>query len=391
MFPRAGTADNEGMSFKLKLIIWIVALEFILISAVGVVVLSNLPNGGRDFSSLVYLEVVIAAVILGSLTAIVIVSLTSKEINRETGALHEVWERSLRIMHTIPAGIVIVDPENHRIVEANKAALTTFKAPKHKVIGQLCHKFLCPVEDGYCPITDLGQDTDRSERLLVTAKGEQVPVLKSVVPFQMHGRKHLLEIFFDVSQQKELERRLKEAYTQQQSMADYDLLTGVLNRRSISRHAEAELSRAERGGELSVVLMDLDRFKQINDTHGHLTGDDVLKKTASLILSSIRPYDWLGRWGGEEFLLLLPDTGIEEAANIAERLRSELHTNPLRLEAGGELRCTASFGVASTAETGKSFVSLETIVSLADQALYRAKNEGRDRVCVADFDQQKNN
>ncbi|HUX06173.1 MAG TPA: sensor domain-containing diguanylate cyclase [Acidobacteriota bacterium] len=378
------------MNFRLKLTAWIIALEFILLVAVGIIVSSNLLGGGQDFLSPVWLQVFIALLVVGSVIAIVIASLTKKEIRYQTGAMHEVWEKSLRIMHTIPAGIVIVDPENHRIIEANKAALETFKAPKRKVIGEVCHKYLCPAEEGYCPMTDLGQEADCSERLLVTAKGEEVPILKSVVPLDINGKRHLLELFFDISQQKDLENRLKEAYAHQQNMADYDLLTGVLNRRAITRNAEAELCRAERGGALSVVMMDLDHFKQINDTSGHLAGDDVLRKAASVVLENIRPYDWLGRWGGEEFLLLLPDTGIQEAVNIAERLRKAIKTDPVQLEAGGVLRYTASFGIAGTAETGKSFVSLDTLISLADKALYRAKGEGRDRVCVAGSDQKEN-
>jgi diguanylate cyclase (GGDEF)-like protein/PAS domain S-box-containing protein len=374
------------MSFRFKLVAAIVILEIILLAAVGVVVSFHLSPGGMDFSFPLFMIVAIATLLLGALVAVAISHLTNLEIVDKTGAMQEVWERSMIILHSIPVGIVIIDPKTHRIVEANLAALDAFRAPKSKVIGQNCHRYLCPAEKDFCPITSLKQQSDASEGLVVTSRGEEIPVFKTVKPIKLGKRQLLLETFFDISERKKLERSLKDAFTHQQTMANYDTLTGMLNRRAISKFAEAELARAERGGALTVVMMDLDHFKRINDTHGHPVGDEVLKQVSAVISKNVRPYDWVGRWGGEEFLVLLPNTGVKEAMEIAERLRSAIQATSIPLSQDKQLRVTASFGVACTAEIGKSFISLDTITTLVDGALYRAKAKGRNRVCLAESD-----
>jgi len=370
------------MKFAVKIVLWVVTLELALFIGVGVIIASNATPGGWQAAMPIFYQAGIAVMIVGGLIAFMIATLTRREISLKTGSMQEGWERTLRILNSVPAGIVIIDPVEHIIVDANKTALEAFKAPKRKVVGASCHKYLCPAEKDYCPVTDLGEESDNSEGLLVTAKGDSVPIFKSAVSIEFRGRPHLVEIFFDLSERKELERCLKEAYNQQKNMANYDLLTNVLNRRAITGHAEAELNRAERGGALSLLMLDLDHFKRINDTQGHLVGDEVLRRTAGVISESIRPYDWVGRWGGEEFLVLLPNTGIEEATLIAERIRVAVGDTSIRLDDGEELRFTVSIGVSSTALSNRTFVGLNTLISQADDALYKAKGEGRNKVCV---------
>jgi diguanylate cyclase (GGDEF)-like protein len=129
---------------------------------------------------------------------------------------------------------------------------------------------------------------------------------------------------------------------------------------------------------LSVALIDLDRFKALNDRFGHATGDRVLKEFASLATSSIRVTDTLGRWGGEEFLLLLPNTTLDTAMGILDRIRQQVAQIELD---GTDLRVSISAGLA-TSEAGAS--RLDEILARADVALYRAKNSGRDLVCYAE-------
>jgi diguanylate cyclase (GGDEF)-like protein len=154
-----------------------------------------------------------------------------------------------------------------------------------------------------------------------------------------------------------------------------DGLTGLGNRRAASDALHAEAARAERlETPLSVVLADLDGFKEVNDVHGHAVGDEVLRVFAAVLRETLRESDVAGRWGGEEFLLLLPGAGEEGAAQLAERVRVGLATRNIPSVPG--LRVTASFGVAEYA--GET--NTEQLVEAADSALYRAKRAGKDRV-----------
>lgn len=150
-----------------------------------------------------------------------------------------------------------------------------------------------------------------------------------------------------------------------------DALTGLGNR----RHLEEQLQRlAATGDPISVLLCDIDRFKQVNDTRGHAAGDEVLRVVSARLREVARPGDVPGRWGGEEFLVVLPATGPDEAAAMGERTRRVIAAAPVPL-ADGPLAVTTSVGVASGAEEG-----WECLVRRADTGLYAAKESGRDRV-----------
>jgi diguanylate cyclase (GGDEF)-like protein len=159
-----------------------------------------------------------------------------------------------------------------------------------------------------------------------------------------------------------------------------DPLTGLANRRSLEESLQEEVSRAERfGGDVCLVLADLDRFKRINDRHGHPTGDRALRTFALTLRDLVREIDSAGRWGGEEFALVLPGTDVAGGIALAERIRESLAGREIRSASGDLVRLTASFGVASYSESG----SLVALVEDADDALYWAKREGRDRVASA--------
>ena len=154
-----------------------------------------------------------------------------------------------------------------------------------------------------------------------------------------------------------------------------DGLTGLANRRASADALQTEAARAERlETPLSVVLADLDGFKDVNDMHGHAVGDEVLKAFASVLRETLRQLDVAGRWGGEEFLLVLPGADEEGAALLAERVRAALAARSIPGVRG--LRVTASFGVAEYARGSDT----EQLVAAADQALYRAKRSGKNRV-----------
>jgi diguanylate cyclase (GGDEF)-like protein len=160
------------------------------------------------------------------------------------------------------------------------------------------------------------------------------------------------------------------------ALARTDPLTGLLNRRAIDEVATAALARAQRSGApLSLVMLDIDHFKQVNDVHGHAAGDAVLVGIANLLKAHTRAGDACARMGGEEFLVLLPDTGEAQAEQVAEALRARLAASAF----GDVGACTASFGVS----TGGVGATLDHLLRSADRALYRAKDAGRNRVVRA--------
>lgn len=177
-----------------------------------------------------------------------------------------------------------------------------------------------------------------------------------------------------------LETRLREANTKLAYQATHDRLTDVFNRPAITGYAESELLRAQRSARsVSLLLLDLDHFKAINDQYGHQVGDDALCHVVQRMLGSVRPYDWVGRWGGEEFLVVLPDTTYQQALMVAERVRANIANTPLVLDSGDTITMTVSGGIA-TAHYDHP-VSVDTLFLQADQALYQAKANGRNCIC----------
>ncbi|MDX5333517.1 MAG: diguanylate cyclase [Gammaproteobacteria bacterium] len=179
-------------------------------------------------------------------------------------------------------------------------------------------------------------------------------------------------VFFDTLQ------RLRDHM--RDSLAAFDSLTGARTRESFVQVMEAEAERVRRSGvPCSMALIDLDHFKQINDRHGHLVGDEVLQDVAALIRLNLRAYDGLCRYGGEEFLACLPETGLDEAASVMERLRQGVAAAKLTVKGVSEpLRATVSIGVAEMGPEG----DVEATFHAADVALYRAKHAGRNQVIL---------
>ena len=174
-------------------------------------------------------------------------------------------------------------------------------------------------------------------------------------------------------------RELEAANGRLSQQAATDWLTGVANRRQFMRQAKRELARAQRHGtHLSLLCLDLDHFKAINDVHGHHVGDEVLKHVASTMEEHLRPTDLLARVGGEEFHVLLPDADIEQAGEIAERMRSALHDLEITLR-DRMVRVTVSVGCAQRGQDGKD---MDALMRAGDQRLYEAKALGRDRVVI---------
>jgi diguanylate cyclase (GGDEF)-like protein len=183
-------------------------------------------------------------------------------------------------------------------------------------------------------------------------------------------------IFSDMTERVLMTERLR-------TLAATDDLTGAANRRHFLEWGRREISRAKRYGRpLSLVILDLDHFKSINDSRGHEAGDEVLRRVCRIIMDALRDTDVFGRHGGEEFVVLLPETPPGQAAEAAERLREKIAEIPIRAPEGGDVRITASFGVAGADRITTE--DLDGLIRDADRAMYEAKAAGRNCVRRSD-------
>ncbi len=179
----------------------------------------------------------------------------------------------------------------------------------------------------------------------------------------------------------ELQERLNFALEEEEFKASHDALTGLLNRGAILETLRKEMARSTRmGNPASIIIADIDHFKKINDQYGHLTGDFVLREAANRLKNEVRIYDSVGRYGGEEFLMVIPGCGLKEASKLAERIRRKF-AEALTEVREGAFRLTMSFGVATAYPLWNH--SEDDLIRLADEALYRAKEKGRNRVETA--------
>jgi diguanylate cyclase (GGDEF)-like protein/PAS domain S-box-containing protein len=296
------------------------------------------------------------------------------------------------IMESMGDGMVVID-RDHTVVQANSAAAASLGVEKEELTGRKCYEVIhregAPCRDAHviCPMPAV---FERGETVKVLhthrdiAKNERhMEITASPLKDRSGETFAMVETYRDIMEKKvddalvNLVQKLNEAQTHLKHMADTDELTGLKNRRSIMERLEEEFQRAKRSHRpLSLIMLDIDHFKLINDAHGHLFGDFVLKMISLRIKDSLRKHDILGRVGGEEFLIVAPDSGAEESVHVAERVRRSISAKPIA-DKTAEVGATLSAGV--TVMTAQD-ATADMIFSRADTALYRAKEEGRNRV-----------
>ncbi|HEY0943395.1 MAG TPA: diguanylate cyclase [Steroidobacter sp.] len=183
-----------------------------------------------------------------------------------------------------------------------------------------------------------------------------------------------------------LERSLRAANEENRRLSVTDPLTGVYNRRYLMEQLPREIDRAARyGRQLATIMCDVDHFKKINDTHGHLTGDEVLKWFAQALRIGVRATDWIARYGGEEFVIVMPETHVDNAAMAAEHLRQHIAEQPFMV-GGQELRVSASFGVSGWRDKVPLDATLDSLMAQCDSGVYASKAAGRNRITIESLD-----
>ena len=273
------------------------------------------------------------------------------------------------IVNYINSGILVLDMLG-RVVEINPFARKVIGSDSENAIGKSLNEVLKDwPEIDYSP-----QMRDRQEQeISLNKNGDTSFFIVQVSPIRNERQSFIghVIVLVDITDRKKAEMELER-------LAGTDVLTNVTNRRHFFELAEVEFERFKRYGHpLAIMLLDIDHFKQINDNHGHLAGDFVLKSVATECNKHIRTTDIFARYGGEEFICLLYEVGSEKAHETAERIRKFVEGTPLEFD-GKSIHVTASFGLAFA----RSDQTLENVIDLADQCLYKSKADGRNRVTI---------
>ena len=287
-------------------------------------------------------------------------------------------ERKLRALAKSAYDAIITIDTNGCVSFWNHAAEKLFGYKESEALGKEIHSMIAPPEERpkaelgmyEFAMTGNGPAVGRIEETIALHKdGTRIPVERSVSGFQLGEDWHAVATVRDITERKELEAKLRK-------LATTDSLTGLYNRRRFMELSEREFTRSLRYNRpLVMFMMDIDHFKKVNDTYGHDIGDMVLRSLSKTTLIALRNADILGRLGGEEFGVLLPETGKDTAVEIAERLRSSIEGTVISANSNN-INITISLGVACLDPKTKN---IEQLLKRADVALYKAKQSGRNR------------
>jgi diguanylate cyclase (GGDEF)-like protein/PAS domain S-box-containing protein len=302
----------------------------------------------------------------------------------------EAIRRSEQFLNTIFDSIrdpfCIID-RNYTIVRANEAYALLKNQAVEDLVDHTCYQALegkDEVCDG-CVIRKTFQSKDpcAKEKKVALKTGEVLWMEIFTYPILNESGEisHVIEYTRDVTDRKKSEEDRRRLIERLEYLSMTDGLTGLLNRRALTEQLEYEIDRARRyGSELSVILCDLDNLKEINDHEGHLVGDTTLQLLSATVRSSLRNADIAGRYGGDEFLVIVPQTSAAGAQSIAEKIRSAAERTQVQLEGDRRIPISVSIGVAAL---GPLPEDIDGFVSRVDAALYNSKNTGRNKVTVA--------
>jgi diguanylate cyclase (GGDEF)-like protein/PAS domain S-box-containing protein len=284
-------------------------------------------------------------------------------------------EANLRaLLELSPVSMVLTRISDHKVVFANRRAAEMFQVPVDAVVGRSAPEFWVDAGERERFLAGLTRD-GRVDDFEARLRSQDGPVFWARVSGQrlrFAGEETLIGAMVDITEQKRAQERLRE-------LATHDPLTGVYNRRHLDDVLRREIERSKRYGRpLTVAMLDVDHFKRVNDDHGHQVGDEVLSEISARCRRTLRANDVLGRYGGEEFMIVFPETGAEEAGVVAERLRAAVAGRPVAAGAGA-VEVTVSIGLAALADGEEP----RALVARADASLYAAKRDGRNLVRAA--------
>jgi len=303
----------------------------------------------------------------------------------------EKLQRSERFLSTIfdcirdPFSII---DRNFKITRANEAYAQLKSKQLKDLLGKKCYEVLherdsvcedCVVEKTFQSGDPCAKDKEATS---IDGANLWLEIFTYPVATPEGYVSHVVEYTRDITDRKKSEEEKKQLLENLKFLSTTDSLTGLFNRRALTDMLGHEIEKAKRyDSELSLVLCDVDRFKKINDTYGHTAGDKVLKDLSEMLTASLRKADILGRHGGDEFMLILPETSLEGAENLAEKIRSSVKKSDVFVENQKKTHISLSIGIA---HFGEAAADIDSLVKKADNALYQSKQAGRNKVSVID-------
>jgi len=358
-------------------IVWFIATVALLATLDGLLFLSGMGKATGPVVE-VAANVLVAGVALGlflwTRRGAAANALLETRVAERTRELKESEARLRSFIQVAQDAVVVIDAKG-TIHEFNPAAEAMFGYKADEMVGGSVNKLM---PDAFAAVHDKFLTERKPEGFRVMGRGREIigrrsdgsefPIEVNVGTHESGGTVFHVGLMRDITSRKEKEQRLTR-------LATTDSLTGLLNRRAFLDAGDKMM--AERGHRpLTLLMLDADRFKQVNDTHGHAVGDEVLRTLSEIVATTARADDAVGRLGGEEFAVLLHNTGIEGGTNLAERLLKSFRAAHIALSEDVRIGFTVSIGISST----QTAHDLSTMLRQADAALYSAKNSGRDRL-----------
>lgn len=298
--------------------------------------------------------------------------------------------RSERFLNTIFDSIrdpFCIFDSDFRVIRANEAYAQMKNKPVAELIGKKCFEVLanrtsicdaCVVDK-----TFNSADPCAKDKLIVLPNGTEAWMEIYTYPILDEAGmvSHVMEYTRDVTDRKKSEEERRRLISKLEHLSKTDVLTGLLNRRALTESLAYELDRARRyGSDLAIILFDIDNFKPINDTYGHDAGDKALQAVTETLKRLLRKADIAGRYGGDEFMMILPETSLAGAESLAEKIRALIADTDLAIEGQHIVKVSLSIGVSSL---GPDIDNIDALVKGADGAMYLSKQSGRNRVSTS--------
>jgi len=299
-------------------------------------------------------------------------------------------QRSERFLNTIFDSIrdpFCIFDRDYRVIRVNEAYAQMKSKPATALIGKKCFEVLAG-RDTICDAcvvdkTFHSADPCAKDKLVVLPNGTEAWIEIYTYPILDEAGlvSHVMEYTRDVTDRKKSEEERRRLINKLEHLSKTDVLTGLLNRRALTESLAYELDRARRyGSDLAIILFDIDNFKPINDTYGHDAGDKALQAVSETLKKLLRKADIAGRYGGDEFMMILPETSLAGAESLAEKIRGLIADTDLALEGQKVVKVSLSIGVSSL---GPDVDNIDSLIKGADGAMYVSKQSGRNKVSTS--------